>query len=142
MKLRKIKKEELQEAKNIYEEAFQKTIKNLENPKNTFVLINKNKILGLCQINYIKDNFTNKQTAYLNNICIKKEYQNQGLGTILLNTIEKTIAKKGTSKIMLTSNKKRTIANKLYKKQNYEKNKSNLYTKELNKKWKIFIKKC
>lgn len=140
MKVRKIKNEELENAKKIYEEAFQKNIENIKTKKNLYILTEKNQILGICKIDYIQDPFTNQKVAYLNNICIKKEYQNKGLGTILLTKIEEICKKSNASKIMLTSNEKRIAANKLYQKKKYQKNSSNLYIKEL--KWKIYMIKC
>lgn len=140
MKVRKIKNEELENAKKIYEEAFQKNIENIKAKKNIYVLTDKNEILGICKIDYIQDPFTTQTVAYLNNICIKKEYQNKGLGTILLTKIEEICKKNNASKIMLTSNEKRIAANILYQKQNYQKNTTNIYIKELE--WKIYTIKC
>lgn len=140
MKVRKIKNEELENAKKIYEEAFQKSIENIKSKKNLYILTEKNQILGICKIDYIQDPFTTQTVAYLNNICIKKEHQNKGLGTILLTKIEEICKKNNASKIMLTSNEKRIAANKLYQKKKYQKNSSNLYIKEL--KWKIYMIKC
>lgn len=91
------------------------------NPTGTIlILLENNKIIGMGTLDVINDIFKGIKYGYLNNICIDPEYQGKGLGNYLLKELEKLAIKKECKYLMLTSNKNRIIAHKLYLKNGYE----------------------
>ena len=134
--IRKANENDLIYVKEIYEKVFNKKT-SLENIKKHYqniellVAVKDENVVGILSIYYIINMFTDKKKAYFEEIAVKDEYQNQGIGRILL---EKAIilAKNNNSSIInLTSNKTRLNAIKMYKKAGFEIVDTNLFKKEL-----------
>lgn len=135
MIIKEVPAKDLEKAKQIYCESFHK-----EYTKTTIKLLGKiigiylqEELIGLCQIDYINDIFENKKRAYINNFCIKKEYQNQGYGDILLKECIHILEKEEIDQINMTSNKTRIYAHKLYQKNKFQLINTNLFKKDLKK---------
>lgn len=118
MEILPITEEHWQEAKEIYCECFNKpNIPTTIPLSGTLIgLFQEFELIGLVQIDYINDIFTNTKIAYLNNFCMKKKYQNQGYGEYLLKTCIEKLKKENINTIQLTCNKNRSHAHKLYQK--------------------------
>lgn len=93
---------------------------NIDSSGTVLIMEIDNKIVGMGTIDILNDMFRNIRYGYLNNICINPDYQNKGLGTILINEIEKYAKENNCEYLMLTSNKSRISAHKLYLKNGYE----------------------
>ena len=79
-----------------------------------------NNIIGMATIDIMTDVFRNVKYAYLNNICIHPDCQKKGLGSLLIKEIENYSKDNGCAYLMLTSNKNRISAHKLYLKNKFE----------------------
>lgn len=85
-----------------------------------FVMEFNNKIIGMASINILNDIFKNIKYGYVNNVCVSKECQGKGFGKDLMSKIDDYAKEMDLEYLILTSNKKRIAAHKLYKKCNYE----------------------
>ena len=133
MIIKEIPKQEYNIALTIYNECFNKNIKEITIPLsgNLLGLYINNALIGLTQINYINNIMENKKQAIINSFCIKKEYQNKGYGNYFLNECIKYLKKKNINKINMTSNKNRTFAHRLYQKNNIEIIDTTLFNKNI-----------
>ena len=86
----------------------------LQDNQKILMLKNEGKVIGMSMITLKKDPIKNKNTYYLDYICIKKEFQHQSLGKKIFEKIIEIAKENGIDSIELTSNKKRTIARKIY----------------------------
>ena len=78
-----------------------------------------NVLVGFCQIDYLNDVFANEKRAYINSFCIDSSYRNKGYGDKLLKGCINILKNEGVNYINMTSNKKRILAHKLYKDNNF-----------------------
>ena len=85
----------------------------------------------MCMIDYIDDIFISKRTAFVNAVCIAKEYRGKGIATFMLKEVEEIAKEDGCNEIMLTSSSKRICANKLYQKLKYKVHDTNVFRKKL-----------
>ena len=133
MKFQELNEWDLDKAKNIYTESFNKKEKNLSLPilGHILGLYLEEELIGIAQIDFINNIFENKKIAYINSLCIKKEYQNKGYGTILLNNCINFAKQKNANMINMTSNKTRIYAHKLYEKFNFDKIDTQFFKKDL-----------
>ena len=133
MKFQELNEWDLDKAKNIYTESFNKKEKNLSLPilGHILGLYLEEELIGIAQIDFINNIFENKKIAYINSLCIKKEYQNKGYGTILLNNCINFAKQKNANMINMTPNKTRIYAHKLYKKFNFDKIDTQFFKKDL-----------
>ncbi len=133
MIVRRINKNDLEKVKNIYALAFDTEVLVQIDYINQdiYVVCKDDLILGMCMVNYIDDIFVGKRTAYINAVCVDKQYRKHGVATFMLGEIEKMCIEDGCTEIMLTSSSKRTNANKLYKELGYNIYDTNVFKKEL-----------
>lgn len=133
MIVRRINKNDLEKVKNIYAEAFDTEVLVQIDYINQdiYVVCKDDLILGMCIVNYIDDIFVGKRTAYINAVCVDKQYRKHGVATFMLGEIEKMCIEDGCTEIMLTSSSKRVNANKLYKELGYNIYDTNVFKKEL-----------
>ena len=90
--------------------------------------IEYNKLREKYQISWI---IINKDYAYLEYVCVKKDYQNQGIGKEIMKYIVNFATKEKVSYIELTSNYKREVAHHLYEEFGFEKRESYIYRRVL-----------
>lgn len=108
---------EKEEVINLVNDLFNKDYKNdfnLLNNQKLLLLKDSNILVGLCLITEKYDPFRKSKTYYLDYLCIKKEYQNNGLGTKMFNKILEIAKENNIDYIELTSNKDRINARKMY----------------------------
>ena len=122
IEIKEVLDNELDIAKEIYACAFEKKIIPTTLPLlgKVIGIYKDSELIGFCQIDYINDIFENKKRAYINSFCIKDNYRNMGYGDKLLKEVIDILKKDNVDFINMTSNKNRTIAHKLYKKNNFE----------------------
>lgn len=132
MQIRRLGKEDLDKVSKIYKESFGSvTSKIVYNDENIYVVTEKNEILGLCAVDYINDIFKSKKIAYINSVCVSKDYHKKGVATYMMKEIEKICMENNVNEIMLTSSEKRVAANNLYKKLDYKIYDTNVYKKKI-----------
>lgn len=122
MLIREYKTEDNKELLNLFNKCFNKNydVINMNPTGMIFVILVDNKIVGMATIDILNDIFKNIKYGYVNNVCIDPDYQGQGLSKKLMNKILDYGINNGLEYIMLTSNKKRITAHKLYKSMGYE----------------------
>lgn len=122
MIIKELPKSELENAKKLYCDSFNKELKETNIKLNGTILglYLDNTLIGIAQIDYINNYFENKKIAYINSLCIKKEYRHQGYGDQLLKACIQISQEKKADIINLTSNKNRVYAHMLYQKNNFE----------------------
>lgn len=76
-------------------------------------------IIGLLEIDFITNKVQNTKYAIINNVCVDEKYRNYGIGSLLVKSAEDICKERKCSYINLTSNKSRTEAHALYKKEGY-----------------------
>ncbi|NCO18076.1 hypothetical protein COT60_03745 [Candidatus Pacearchaeota archaeon CG09_land_8_20_14_0_10_30_9] len=135
--IRKTKKEDLKIISKIYRDEFSKppynenwTEKKSINKMRFFLkfydlysVIFKKQVIGFACIN--KNFMCPGEVAFWEEFAIKKEFQNEGIGTFVLNEIFKIYKKKGYKKFMGIVNLN-SKASKLYKKLNILPSKKNI----------------
>ena len=132
MIVRKLKKTELDRVCKIYEESFGIINSQIDYKiDNIYVICYDDLVVGLCMLDYIDDFFLGKRTCYINSVCVDSEYRRRGIATFMLEEIEKICCSNNVNEIMLTSSSSRVIANKLYKKLNYNIYDTNVFKKQI-----------
>lgn len=121
MNVHLLEEKDLEKAYQIYEECFEKKSFNhsYNIRENVLGLYLDNKLIGLCQINFIDNIFEGKRIAYLNSFCIEKSCQHKGYGDYFFKEVIQYCKEKEANKINLTSNKNRIYAHKLYQKNDF-----------------------
>lgn len=108
---------EKEEVIKLINEAFNKDFDNnftLMNNQTILLLKENNIVIGASLITEKNDPFKHTSTYYIDYLCIKKEYEHKGLGTLLLNKIYEIAKENNINFLELTSNKKRERARKMY----------------------------
>ena len=123
---------DVERAKIIYADAFEKDDVVFNKHFLNIFGVYEDGLLGLCQIDYIDNCFERKKIAYLNSVCVDKDYRGKGVATYLLTEVEKIAKYYGCDEIMLTSSPKRKDANHLYEKLGYEIYDTNVFKKKIN----------
>ena len=122
-----VKYDDLDVAMDIYCECFSKKNVYQDYSNQLFGLYLENTLIGIVQIDFIHLVFENIKIAYINSLCIKKEFQHKGYGSILLQNCISFAKEQHANIIQLTSNPNRIIANKLYKNLGFTKVDTNFY---------------
>lgn len=133
MIIKKLPDTDLEAAKKIYCESFNKEYQETTIEPSGIILgaYLDNLLIGIVQIDFLNNLFENKKIAYINSLCIKKEYRHQGYGDQLLKTCIKISQENEANIINLTSNKKRIYAHMLYQKNDFESIDKFFFTKNL-----------
>lgn len=120
--IKELTKMDLEEAKEIYCESFNKKEKEISIDLTGTILgiYLDDRLIGIAQIDYINNYFENKKIAYINSLCIKKGYRHQGYGDQLLKACIKIARDNRADMVNLTSNKNRVYAHMLYQKNDFE----------------------
>lgn len=132
--IRKYKRKDFNQTVNLLKENFNiKEIKEIKNNKNSFniVAVTNKEVIGYLKVDKLKDIGKNCNYYILNYICVKKDHQNNHIGTKLLEHIFKIANKNNIKYINLTSKPTREIANKLYLKEGFNIKETNFFQKEL-----------
>lgn len=135
MNIRKYNNLDKDELIKLYNLCFEHTCNNIiMSPSGEIFVIEDDKkhIIGMVTIDIMCDIFKNIKYAYLNNVCIHPNFQNKGLGILLMKEIEKYSKDIGCAYLMLTSNKNRINAHKLYLKNGYKIIDTCLFKKDIN----------
>ncbi len=83
------------------------------------------KIVGMISLIILRTAFAKK--AFIEDVVVDSKYRGKGIGTKLISFAIDAARKKGVTYIDLTSNPKRTVANKLYEHLGFEKRDTNVY---------------
>ena len=133
MIFKKILSSDINRAFQIYCDSFEKDIesydfKNVDNLYGVYL----DELIGFCQVDCIFNDFENTSFAFINSVCVDKNYRNKGAATFLLSNLFEKLKKDNISSIMLTSSSKRVAAKGLYEKLGFYVYDTNVYKKELN----------
>lgn len=131
--VRRMEISDIEPLKKIYSDAFDKKVSKTINytKEDIYVVCQNEEVVGMCMIDYIDDIFISKRTAFVNAVCIAKEYRGKGIATFMLKEVEEIAKEDGCNEIMLTSSSKRICANKLYQKLKYKVHDTNVFRKKL-----------
>lgn len=127
---RKIKKNDFECLKDLLKENFDIIIKDIINNDNQYSLVAviNNKVVGHILFTKIYNPFLNIYWGKIDYVCVDDYYRNNKIATNLLQRLEQM--ENNINYFELTSNKKRTIAHKLYMKSGYKIIDTNLFRKE------------
>lgn len=117
---------------NLLNEHYQGiNIDSLENSKTalSFVAVSDDKVVGHLHIDIINDNFRNIRFGYISYVCVASEYQNKGIGTLLMKEIDKIASKENLTYYELTSRASRQAAHHLYLKNGFVIRESTIFKK-------------
>ena len=133
LSVRRLINSDIDRVKSIYSDSFDKEVNSFVNytNENIYVVCLENKVVGMCMVNYIDDIFISKRTAFINAVCVDKEFRNRGIASFMLSEIERIVTLDGSSEIMLTSSSKRKDANRLYEKLGFGIYDTNVFKKKL-----------
>lgn len=131
--VRRMEINDIEPLKKIYSDAFDKKISKTINytKEDIYVVCQNEEIVGMCMVDYIDDIFISKRTAFVNAVCIAKDYRGKGIATFMLKEVELIAREDGCKEIMLTSSSKRICANNLYQKLKYKVHDTNVFRKKL-----------
>ena len=117
---------------NLLNEHYQGiNIDSLENSKTalSIVAVKTDKIVGHLHIDIINDEFRNIRFGYSSYVCVANEYQNKGIGTLLMKEIDKIASKENLTYYELTSRASRQAAHHLYLKNGFVIRESTIFKK-------------
>ena len=121
---------------DLFNECFNKNIvyHDFNNSNNNIIIVAEieDTIIGMLEIDFIENNIQNSKYAIINNVCVDNKYRHMGIGKLLLNSAEVICKDNNCSYINLTSNKTRSEAHALYKKENYKIIDTCIFRKDLN----------
>ena len=121
-----------QEVSNILKENFNVSkAKAWDSTTSQYVALKNNVVVGYFIIRKLLDIVKNSNYLYLEYVCVKKAYQNQGIGKEIMKYIVNFATKEKVSYIELTSNYKREVAHHLYEEFGFEKRESYIYRRVL-----------
>lgn len=108
-------------AKGIFSSSFGKEIGlNSNFSDNILGLYLDEVLIGVVQVDFIRDIFLGDITMFINSFCVDEDYRNLGYGDFFLKRCILYGKEKGATKIKLTSNKSRVAAQRLYKRNGFE----------------------
>ena len=113
-----------------------KEVYGLEKEDNTtnnieIVAVYNDQIIGYLTINKLYDSVRNINYAFLNYVCVKKEYRIKGIASNMLEYVFNICKKLNISYIELTSNDNRIEARHLYENMGFSIRKTNVFRKEI-----------
>ncbi|MDD6244330.1 MAG: GNAT family N-acetyltransferase [bacterium] len=117
---------------NLLNEHYQGiNIDSLENSKTalSLVAVSDDKVVGHLHIDIINDEFRNIRFGYISYVCVASEYQNKGIGTLLMKEIDKIASKENLTYYELTSRASRQAAHHLYLKNGFVIRESTIFKK-------------
>lgn len=117
---------------NLLNEHYQGiNIDSLENSKTalSLVAVSDDKIAGHLHIDIINDNFRNIRFGYISYVCVASEYQNKGIGTLLMKEADTVARKENLAYYELTSRSSRQAAHHLYLKNGFIIRESTIFKK-------------
>lgn len=117
---------------NLLNEHYQGiNIDSLENSKTalSLVAVSDDKVVGHLHIDIINDEFRNIRFGYISYVCVANEYQNKGIGTLLMKEIDKIASKENLTYYELTSRASRQAAHHLYLKNGFVIRESTIFKK-------------
>ena len=127
--IRKYQDTDLDSLNILLDEAFQLS-KNTNNTNNIeLVAIEDNRVVGFLTISKIHDSIKNIYYAYINYVCVKKEYRRRGIATMLFNHVFDLCHNENILYLELTSNSSRCEAHGLYKKIGFSIRNTNVFRK-------------
>lgn len=108
--------------KNYYhtEENKQRVLKEIRSRKQTFLVAEENhQVIGFIN-GYIDDSpYYIKKVAYLNNLCVDKNFRKQGIGKLLTNTFYEKMKEQGAKFVKLNAFKGNHPAVSFYEKEGF-----------------------
>lgn len=117
---------------NLLNEHYQGiNIDSLENSKTalSLVAVSDDKVVGHLHIDIINDEFRNIRFGYISYVCVASEYQNKGIGTLLMKEIDRIASKENLTYYELTSRASRQAAHHLYLKNGFVIRESTIFKK-------------
>lgn len=116
--------------------ALLKEVYNLEkrednNTNIEIVAVCDNQVVGYLTINKLYDSVKNINYAFLNYVCVRKEYRNKGIASHMLEYSFNICRDNNISYIELTSNDKRVEAQYLYRSMGFTIRETNVFRKEI-----------
>ena len=133
MKIRKARKSDIKQIVNLFVDGFSEKpynecwteknalnkIKDYYNSGEILVIIESRTVIGF--VIYHQMLWDNHNKLYIDEMVVDKAYRRKGIGTKLLNEVEKKAKEDGISNLELVSNTD-SVAFKLYKDKGYEEN--------------------
>lgn len=121
---------------DLFNKCFNKNIvyHDFNNPNDNIIIVAEieDTIIGMLEIDFIENTIQNTKYAIINNVCVDDKFRHMGIGKLLLNSAEVICKDNKCSYINLTSNKTRSEAHALYKKENYKIIDTCIFRKDLN----------
>ena len=113
--------------KDVYD--LEKSCSNIKNIEIVAVL--DNQVIGYLTINRLYDSVKDIKYAFLNYVCVDKNYRKMGIASNMLNYAFDICKKIGIKYIELTSNASRLEAQELYKNNGFVVRETNVFRKEI-----------
>lgn len=130
--IREYKNSDFDSLNELLKEAYGLTKKYNNNLVNTeLVALLDNEVVGYLTINKLYDSILESNYCYINYVCVKKKYQNNGIATALFNKVFEICKIENISYIELTSNPTRIEAHGLYQKLGFNIRKTDVFRKEI-----------
>ena len=103
-----------------------------DNSSNLEILaVDNDMVVGYLTINKLYDSVRNINYAFLNYVCVKKEYRNNGIASHMLEYVFNICRNNNISYIELTSNDNRVEAQYLYSNMGFSIRETNVFRKEI-----------
>lgn len=137
MEIRWLRKDEINKVMILLEESFPvdtnsfKIQKNLNDQNRFLVAVMDEQLVGVMLVRTVENFVENFISFHLDNICVKKQYRNQGIASQMLQKIEIIAREEGIDYIDLTASNYREVAHHVYLKNGYEMRESCLFRKTI-----------
>ena len=123
---------DLDSLNELLSETYNLTKKCSNNTTNIeLVAVLSNEVVGYLTINKLYDSVLDCKYCYINYVCVKEKYRNNGIATSLFNKVFEICKNENISYIELTSNPMRLEAHKLYKKLGFNIRETDVFRKEI-----------
>ena len=103
------------------EEAKEKVLKAVRARKKTFLVAEENKkVVGLVDGYMIDSNHHIQKVAYLDHLCVYKNFRKKGIGKMLIDEFNKRMKEQGAKSVKLNAFRQNYPASSLYEKEGFK----------------------
>lgn len=131
VKVRRYKRCDFNQVNKILNESFDVSKVDKRSRNIELVACLSDKVVGYLVVNKLYDSVRSINYFHINYVCVDSNYRKLGIATKLLEEVFRLAKTKKISYIELTSNKKRTIAHKLYLNNGFTIRDTNVFRKEI-----------
>ena len=132
MEIKCFEEQYLQSLNELLEEAFSVSMSgNLSKDDIQLIAVSNEMVIGHLLLHYCIDPIRNQKFYFVEYVCVRNTYQNQGIASKLFQYVFQLCKEKNISYLELTSNPSRVAAHHLYHKLGFQVRETTVFRKEI-----------